>query len=82
MWVKLLNSNGPVAIKPLNTADLGTGQKGPKSGGIPKTAVYIGSHIIYNLQNPYLGLGIGRRYWPEGGGIGRGGIEGDDCIPH
>ena len=57
-----------------------TGKKGPKSGGIPKTAVYIGNHIIYNLQNPYLGLGIGRRYW-EGGGIGRGGIQGDDCIP-
>ena len=35
--------------------------------------------VIYNLQNPYLGLGNGRRYW-EGGGIGRGGIEGDDCI--
>ena len=35
--------------------------------------------VIYNLQNPYLGLGNGRRYW-EGSGIGRGGIEGDDCI--
>ena len=39
----------------------------------------IGSHI-YNLQNPYLGLGNGRRYWGEavlgGGGIGRGGIGG------
>ena len=42
-----------------------------KSGGIQKTAV-LG--IVYNLQNPYLGLGI-----EMGGGIGRGGIEGDDC---
>ena len=31
----------------------------------------IGSHIIYNLHNPYLGLGNGLM----GGGIGRGGIE-------
>ena len=34
--------------------------------------------VIYNLQNPYLGLENGRQYW-EGGGIGRGGIEGDNC---
>ena len=46
-----------------------------KSSGIPKTAV-LG--VIYNIQNPYLGLENGRRYW-EGGGIGMGGIEGDDC---
>ena len=32
--------------------------------------------IIYNLKNPYLGLGNGRRYWGGGGGIGRGGIGG------
>ena len=50
-----------------------------KSGGIPKTAVLgLGSHI-YKIQNPYLGLENGRQYW-EGSGIGRGGIEGDDCI--
>ena len=48
-----------------------------KSGGIPKTAVL--GVILYNIQNPHLGLENGRRYW-EGGGIGRGGIEGDDCI--
>ena len=46
-----------------------------KSGGIPKTAV-LG--VIYNLQNPYLGLENGRQYW-ECGGIGSGGIEGADC---
>ena len=33
--------------------------------------------VINSLQNPYLGLKTGRRYW-EGGGIERGGIEGDD----
>ena len=46
------------------------------SGGIPKTAVL--GVIYYNLQNPYLGLENGRRYW-ECGGIGSGGIEGADC---
>ena len=35
--------------------------------------------MIYNIQNPHLGLENGRRYW-EGVGIGRGGIKGDDCI--
>ena len=34
--------------------------------------------VIHNIQNPYLGLEKGRRYW-EGGGIGRGGIEGGKC---
>ena len=33
------------------------------------------AHPVYNLQNPYLGLGNGRRYW-GGGGIGRGGMGG------
>ena len=46
-----------------------------KISGIPKTAV-LG--VIYNIRNPYLGLENGRRYW-EGGGFGRGDIEGDDC---
>ena len=46
-----------------------------KNGGTTKTAV-LG--VIYNIQNPYPGLENGRRYW-EGGGIGRGGVEGDDC---
>ena len=46
-----------------------------KSGGIRKLAV-LG--VIYNLQNPYSGLGNGQRYW-GGGDIGRGGIGGDDC---
>ena len=45
-----------------------------KSGSIPKTAV-LG--VIYYLQNPYLGLANGRRYWGEGrSSIGGGG----NCI--
>ena len=47
----------------------------------PNTAVFgipLLCMLYYNIQNPYLGLENGRRYW-EGGNIGRGCIEGDDC---
>ena len=52
-----------ITVKPLNTADLETGEK----------AAVIG--VIYNMQNSYFGLENGRRYW-EGGGIGRGVLRG------
>ena len=41
-------------VKPLNTANLGTGEKA------------VG--VMCNMKNPHLGLENGRQYW-EGGGI-------------
>ena len=38
-------------VGPPNTANLGTDKKAAVFG------------VKYNLQNPYLGLGNGRRYW-------------------
>ena len=55
------------AVKPLNIADLGTGEK----AAVFRKAAVLG--VIYNIQNPHLELENGRRYW-EGGGIGRHGI--------
>ena len=42
---------------PPNTADLGTDEKAAVFG--------IALGVIYNLQNPYLGLGNVWRYWGE-----------------
>ena len=46
---------------PPNTADLGTDEKAAVFGN---RRYILG--VIYNLQNPYLGLGNGRRYWGAG----------------
>ena len=52
---------------PPNTADLGTDEKAAVFGNQRYSEIGgIGSHI-YNIQNPSLGLGNGRRYW--GGGM-------------
>ena len=49
-----------------------------KKRGIRKSAI-LG--VIYNLQNPYLGLGNGRQYW-GGGGIALGGaVLGGTSVP-
>ena len=42
----------------------------PPISGLTKKRRYseIVLEVIYNLQNPYLGLGNGRRYWGGGGG--------------
>ena len=47
-----------------------------KSSGIRKSAE-LG--VIYNLQNPYLGLGNGRGYWGET--VLGGAVWGGGCIP-
>ena len=50
-------------VKPLNTADLGTGKK----AAVFRKRRYWDLGVIYNIQNPYLGLGNEEM----GGGIGR-----------
>ena len=56
-----------ITVKPLNTADLGTGEK----AAVFRKRRYWESYITYKTHIWDLKMGVG---------IGRGGIEGDDCI--